>query len=228
MPGRSGTARSPVRSDPPSPGRSPRRSVQGPVRRSFRGPPRAASRLWRGPCPAETHPPRPRNGAGSSRADTIRRAARTGLRPGPPQTTRNPVGPPAVRLRPASPRGRSEEHTSELQSQSNLVCRLLLEKKNSQQLTSARTYFSVNTGPPSVTTQIDPANVPTSASVFSVDRNQKIDYVHQFQISYQWQFSRDWSLDIGYVGNRSRNLLTTFNIGSGGTAPAKNASGGFI
>src|SRR5438270_7422715 len=28
-------------------------------------------------------------------------------------------------------RVRSEEHTSELQSQSNLVCRLLLEKKNS-------------------------------------------------------------------------------------------------
>src|SRR2546430_7814497 len=28
--------------------------------------------------------------------------------------------------------GRSEEHTSELQSQSNLVCRLLLEKKKRQ------------------------------------------------------------------------------------------------
>src|SRR2546427_3749205 len=28
-----------------------------------------------------------------------------------------------------TPRSRSEEHTSELQSQSNLVCRLLLEKK---------------------------------------------------------------------------------------------------
>src|SRR5256886_12976061 len=28
------------------------------------------------------------------------------------------------------PSSRSEEHTSELQSQSNLVCRLLLEKKN--------------------------------------------------------------------------------------------------
>src|SRR2546430_3613262 len=28
---------------------------------------------------------------------------------------------------------RSEEHTSELQSQSNLVCRLLLEKKNPEQ-----------------------------------------------------------------------------------------------
>src|SRR2546430_12343189 len=31
----------------------------------------------------------------------------------------------------ASGDGRSEEHTSELQSQSNLVCRLLLEKKTS-------------------------------------------------------------------------------------------------
>src|SRR2546427_8731428 len=29
--------------------------------------------------------------------------------------------------------GRSEEHTSELQSQSNLVCRLLLEKKKNSQ-----------------------------------------------------------------------------------------------
>src|SRR5438270_8665859 len=29
----------------------------------------------------------------------------------------------------SAPRKRSEEHTSELQSQSNLVCRLLLEKK---------------------------------------------------------------------------------------------------
>src|SRR5688572_989030 len=32
-------------------------------------------------------------------------------------------------------RGRSEEHTSELQSQSNLVCRLLLEKKKKKNIT---------------------------------------------------------------------------------------------
>src|SRR2546430_9573401 len=32
------------------------------------------------------------------------------------------------------PRRRSEEHTSELQSQSNLVCRLLLEKKKIEQM----------------------------------------------------------------------------------------------
>src|SRR5688572_31296024 len=34
--------------------------------------------------------------------------------------------------------GRSEEHTSELQSQSNLVCRLLLEKKKRQGLPEHR------------------------------------------------------------------------------------------
>src|SRR2546427_7230809 len=34
------------------------------------------------------------------------------------------------------PTGRSEEHTSELQSQSNLVCRLLLEKKKKKQQTT--------------------------------------------------------------------------------------------
>src|SRR2546430_4419924 len=32
-----------------------------------------------------------------------------------------------------TPPARSEEHTSELQSQSNLVCRLLLEKKKDQE-----------------------------------------------------------------------------------------------
>src|SRR2546427_7388831 len=36
-------------------------------------------------------------------------------------------------------RGRSEEHTSELQSQSNLVCRLLLEKKNQHRTEIERT-----------------------------------------------------------------------------------------
>src|SRR5256886_9846923 len=35
-------------------------------------------------------------------------------------------------------RARSEEHTSELQSQSNLVCRLLLEKKKQTDLGSRR------------------------------------------------------------------------------------------
>src|SRR2546430_6559489 len=38
----------------------------------------------------------------------------------------------ATTPRNAADRSRSEEHTSELQSQSNLVCRLLLEKKKNE------------------------------------------------------------------------------------------------
>src|SRR5690349_22699904 len=49
-----------------------------------------------------------------------------GRRPCP----RSPSSAPASRRRAAAPRtGRSEEHTSELQSRRDLVCRLLLEKK---------------------------------------------------------------------------------------------------
>src|SRR5438874_6554396 len=48
---------------------------------------------------------------------------------------RTAVRRPARRARslptPAPPNGRSEEHTSELQSRRDLVCRLLLEKKKS-------------------------------------------------------------------------------------------------
>src|SRR5438270_9304635 len=49
---------------------------------------------------------------------TQRRGAPRRARCGPPRRGHDRAG------------SRSEEHTSELQSQSNLVCRLLLEKKN--------------------------------------------------------------------------------------------------
>src|SRR2546430_4335020 len=42
-----------------------------------------------------------------------------------------------------SPHLRSEEHTSELQSQSNLVCRLLLEKKKQSIINAKYGYTSV-------------------------------------------------------------------------------------
>src|SRR2546430_5614485 len=48
--------------------------------------------------------------------------------PQPDVVDGRPVG-PDVPLGEPGLAGRSEEHTSELQSQSNLVCRLLLEKK---------------------------------------------------------------------------------------------------
>src|SRR5699024_11729024 len=48
----------------------------------------------------------------------------------------------AVFLTPTRQRARSEEHTSELQSRFDLVCRLLLEKKN---LTALRSSYGSDT-----------------------------------------------------------------------------------
>src|SRR2546430_4690353 len=45
------------------------------------------------------------------------------------------------------PRERSEEHTSELQSQSNLVCRLLLEKKKKSTVLSNGPETSIGSAP---------------------------------------------------------------------------------
>src|SRR2546427_3023787 len=53
------------------------------------------------------------------------------------------------RVRPTRRRGapslrrRSEEHTSELQSQSNLVCRLLLEKKKNKNIKLTRSQTTI-------------------------------------------------------------------------------------
>src|SRR2546427_6482193 len=58
---------------------------------------------------------------------SLSQRALEGLSPGPPQ--RKPLERTLAERR----RLRSEEHTSELQSQSNLVCRLLLEKKKNKQ-----------------------------------------------------------------------------------------------
>src|SRR2546430_11967257 len=57
-----------------------------------------------------------------------------------PLHERAPLAPADSSIR-AAP-SRSEEHTSELQSQSNLVCRLLLEKKNTHAVTSHHTTIT--------------------------------------------------------------------------------------
>src|SRR2546430_11444339 len=72
----------------------------------------------------------------------IRRPPRSTLFPyttlfrSPPKSFRSSSAPSlAPFLARKTPSSRSEEHTSELQSQSNLVCRLLLEKKKTLLMT---------------------------------------------------------------------------------------------
>src|SRR5256886_7426392 len=111
--------------------RRPPRSTLFPYTTLFRST-RAAPRLGDRPDTA----PRPVARA-SARATVPRRRARrcsTALRDDVP------------RAGPRRSAERSEEHTSELQSQSNLVCRLLLEKKKKNEIhlcrNSASTHYS--------------------------------------------------------------------------------------
>src|SRR2546427_8779363 len=92
----------------------------------IRRPPRSTlfpyTTLFRSGRVAPPPPHHPRLGAPPS--DEHPRSAGPPVSP-PPRTARARPRHPALGPRPL----RSEEHTSELQSQSNLVCRLLLEKK---------------------------------------------------------------------------------------------------
>lgn len=88
--------------------------------------------------------------------------------------------------------------------------------------------WSLASGPPVFQNGIDPVNVPSGTNLFTVDPEQRNGLTHQFQLSVQYQFSNDWSLDVGYVGNRSRNLLATFQLGSGGQGIARNRAGELI
>src|SRR3989475_6498208 len=72
---------------------------------------------------------------------------RSSSKPSPSNRVRSPNR--SARSSTATTSHRSEEHTSELQSQSNLVCRLLLEKKNMNsshsQITDALSCFQKKT-----------------------------------------------------------------------------------
>src|SRR5256885_5620583 len=70
-----------------------------------------------------------RNGPASSAARRRTPAAAAAPRPHPPRGVRERAGLAWLSVRGRAGSERSEEHTSELQSPCNLVCRLLLEKK---------------------------------------------------------------------------------------------------
>src|SRR5260370_32535752 len=65
---------------------------------------------------------------------TLFRSERDGVEPGRVHRVPNFVDTETFRPLPDEERGRSEEHTSELQSHLNLVCRLLLEKKKQNKI----------------------------------------------------------------------------------------------
>jgi hypothetical protein len=59
----------------------------------------------------------------------------------------------------------------------------------------------------------------TGNNLIFVDPNVSNEMFHEWNVIGQWQFRRNWLAEVGYVGNRGRNLLTITNIG--------NSTGGF-
>src|SRR5256885_9182251 len=89
----------------------------------------------RPPCSSAPSPP------GTATAATTRRCCRAGMRPSWVTCRRSTIPPSTICCR-----ARSEEHTSELQSPCNLVCRLLLEKKKNDRIADlgrARTHMAL-------------------------------------------------------------------------------------
>src|SRR2546427_1971497 len=106
----------------------------------IRRPPRSTlfpyTTLFRSACPQQYDGAQAHHGAGAPFGAPAHAAAPCPVaQHGAEQAMAPQPGVHALRAARRGPAGRSEEHTSELQSQSNLVCRLLLEKKKIQRKT---------------------------------------------------------------------------------------------
>ena len=57
---------------------------------------------------------------------------------------------------------------------------------------------------------------PTSGGLILFnDPNRKDEMYHQYNLTAQWEFRRNWLAEAGYVGSIGRNLLVLSNIGTG-------------
>ncbi len=81
--------------------------------------------------------------------------------------------------------------------------------------------FNLDTGipfPPVLTT-IGPGQSFTpavDATLVFVDPDIDNELFHQYNLTAQWEFARNWLGEVGYVGSRGRNLLVVRNIGNSG------------
>ncbi len=62
---------------------------------------------------------------------------------------------------------------------------------------------------------------PAGSNLIYNDPNRKDAYVHQYNLTLQYEFIKNWLAEVAYVGSVTRNLLTLQNIGSTG-APFGN------
>jgi len=76
--------------------------------------------------------------------------------------------------------------------------------------------INFQTGPP-VATVTDPPVLTTGTTLINIPRNKfKNETIYEFNLSWEYQFARDYVFDVGYAGNRSRHLLAERQLGTNG------------
>jgi hypothetical protein len=69
---------------------------------------------------------------------------------------------------------------------------------------------------PVITSTIIPVT-NANQTIFYVDPDTKTELFHQYNLTMQYQFARNWLAEAGYVGSSGRNLLIVRNIGQDGS-----------
>lgn len=78
--------------------------------------------------------------------------------------------------------------------------------------------FPVNPTIPSPLAPLSPLGVPISG-VF-IDPELATPYVQQFNTNFQYEFARDWLLEVGYVGSKGTKLLQVVTLNQASYNPA--------
>jgi hypothetical protein len=97
----------------------------------------------------------------------------------------------------------------------------------------ASPLINLQTGPP-VATVTDPPVLTTGTTLINIPKgNFKNETIYEANLSFEYQFAKDYVLDVGYAGNRSRHLLaerqlgTNINNGGGGLGAVSVNNGTF-
>jgi hypothetical protein len=75
---------------------------------------------------------------------------------------------------------------------------------------------TLDTGPP-VATVTDPPILNTGTTLLSIPKTKyKNETIYEYNLSWEYQFGRDYIFDLGYAANRSRHLTAERQLGTNG------------
>ncbi|MEW6733598.1 MAG: TonB-dependent receptor [Acidobacteriota bacterium] len=74
--------------------------------------------------------------------------------------------------------------------------------------------INLKNGFPALTGMLNPKNLPGDRAYVYIDPRRRDPYIQQFQVSFQYEFIKNYVFNIAYVGNQGRKLLASRQLGS--------------